>query len=465
MVNNKDKKLIQNLFSDIISARSELMFRLGKSYGTKRDLYKDLGYVLVPLFADYYGKYTRQDIASAIIDAYPNACWGKAPEISEDENEETEFEVAWKQLVKDKKIFNYLLRADKAAGIGRYSCLLLGINDGRQFNEQVEQANELLYLQIFLEHNSLISKYVTDEKSSRFGLPETYQLKLSTGDHTQSVSKEVHHSRVLHIAEDLLDNEIEGIPRLQKVLNRLDDLEKIVGGSGEMFWRGAFQGLAFKAQEGAQFDPEQDNTKLEEQIDNYIHGLQRYMKLQGLDVQQLSPSVSSPQGHVDIILDLIAGATGIPKRILIGSERGELASSQDEANFSKKVESRRLNHCEPNILRPFVDKLIEFGILPEPKQDYTVKWPSLFQATDQEKANIASTKTNAIVAYANSVGAENVVPQEIFLKDILGMSVEEVNKINDLINGQVNQEQKIQQQAQQMADQMIQQQSQTPVSV
>ena len=451
----KNKKLIHNLLNDILSARSELMFRLGKSYGTKRDLYKDLGYVLFPLFADYYGKYTRQDIASAVINAYPDACWGKFPEISEDENEETEFEIAWKQLVKDKKIFNYLLRADKAAGIGRYSCLLLGVNDGKRFDEQVEQAGELLYLQVFLESNIAIQKYETDEKNSRFGFPKIYQLKLSTGDHTQTISKEVHHSRVIHVAEDLLDNEIEGLPRLQKILNRLDDLEKVVGGAGEMFWRGAFQGLAFKAQEGVQFDPEQDSTKLEEEIDRYIHGLQRYMKLQGLDVQSLAPSVSSPSGHVDVILDLIAGATGIPKRILIGSERGELASSQDETAFSKRVESRKINHCEPNILRPFIDKLIEVGILPEPKNDYTVKWPSPFQESEQEKANTALTKTNAIVAYANSPAVENVIPQEIFLKDILGMSSEEVDKIKEIAEGQINEEEKTQREAERIAEEIV----------
>ena len=49
----------------------------------------------------------------------------------------------------------------------------------------------------------------------------------------------VHASRVLHVAEDCLDDDVYGIPRLKPVFDRLDDLLKVVGGSAEFFLRGA----------------------------------------------------------------------------------------------------------------------------------------------------------------------------------------------------------------------------------
>lgn len=435
------QKIIVHAFQSIISSRFNLMHQLGKSYGIKRDLYKDLGYCFNPTFANYYGKYKRQDIASAIIDAYPDACWGFHPEISEDDELETEFEIAWKLLVKEKKIFSYLLRVDKLSTIGQYAVVLLGVNDGQSFDSPLVVAKELMYVQAYMQSDAYIQEYVVDEKNPRFGLPEKYQLRLFTGDRTQTASRVVHHSRCLHVAENTMDNDIEGTPRLEKILNRLDDLEKVVGGSGEMFWRGAFPGFAFKTQEGTTFDPEQGTETLEKEIENYIHGLQRYMKLEGLDVDSLAVQVASPSAHVDVLLDLIAGATGIPKRILIGSERGELASSQDETSWNKKVEGRRKNHCEPNILRPLIDRLITTGILPEPKNEYSVKWPSSYLPTDQERAGVALTKTNALVAYANSFAAETIIPKEIFLKEIMEMTDEEIKKISGLVADLMDQEQ------------------------
>lgn len=439
-----NNRLLVNTLHSIISSRLQLMYGLGQSYDGKRNLYEDLGYTLNPTFENYYGRYKRQDIASAIINAYPNACWVNPPEISEDEEEETEFETVWKDLVKEKRIFNYLLRADKISGIGNYSILLFGLDDGATFSSPVTKAKELMYLQTYMQNSAEIESYESDEKNIRFGLPKEYNIKLTTADKSGTVNKRVHFSRCLHIAENLLDNDIEGLPRLENILNRLEDLEKIVGGSGEMFWRGAFPGFAFKKQPDAIFDPEQGTAALEDEIDSYIHGLQRYMKLEGIDIESLTPQVVTPTAHVDAILDLIAGTTGIPKRILIGSERGELASSQDETSWNKKIEGRQKNHCEPNILRPFIDRLIEFGVLPEPKQGYTVKWKSLYMLTDAEKATTAATKTSAIVAYANSSAAETVMPLQIFLKKIMELTDEEIENITSQLAGLIKEEEFIQ---------------------
>jgi methionyl-tRNA formyltransferase len=58
--------------------------------------------------------------------------------------------------------------------------------------------------------------------------------------------------------------------------------------------------------------------------------MERYIKTQGIDIQSLSSPVANPADHVAVQLQFISGITRIPLRILTGSERGELASVQDE---------------------------------------------------------------------------------------------------------------------------------------
>ena len=107
-------------------------------------------------------------------------------------------------------------------------------------------------------------------------------------------------------------------------------------------------------------------------MDSYLHGFQRYLRLQGIDIQELKPQLADPSNHFAVLINMISIATGIPKRILLGSERGELASSQDEKNWADQIDSRRKDHCEPMILRPLIDSLIGVGVLPEPKGEYVV---------------------------------------------------------------------------------------------
>ena len=104
-----------------------------------------------------------------------------------------------------------------------------------------------------------------------------------------------------------------------------------------------------------------------------MHGLNRYLRTQGVDAEQLAPGMqgADPSNIIDKELDFIAGAAGIPKRILIGSERGELASTQDEAAWSSRIMERREQHATPNMLAPTIDRLMKLGCLD--RQGYEIE--------------------------------------------------------------------------------------------
>lgn len=420
-----------------ISVRAGIAARLGKSFGGERDIYEALGYKKDPDYADYMAKYKRQDIARAAIDKPVRMSWGRRPEITETKpgEKETPFEEGWSSLVKSHRIFHFFSRVDRLASIGSYAVLLMGFDDGGTLESGVTSAKKLLYLMPYAHDNAVISAYEDDTKSERYGLPREYTInavKTAGVGKKSTLSLNVHWSRVVHIAEDLLEDNVEGMPRLQPVFNRLQDLELIAGGSAEMFWRGAFPGLGFKAEEDRTLQG-QDLIDLKDEIEEYMHGLKRYLRLRGVDIKELKPQVADPSNHVAVQIDLIACAQNIPKRVLLGSERGELASSQDERAWLETIQDRRVNYCEPVILRPFVDRLISVGVLTEPKDGYAVSWPDLLVVSEKQVAEVGALRSKALKDYVEAIGAEDILPPEIFLRKMLGLTQVEMNQVETIL--------------------------------
>ncbi|KKL47182.1 hypothetical protein LCGC14_2338110, partial [marine sediment metagenome] len=274
--------------SSALISRMLLAFRGGLQFGGKRDLYKIFGYELRPTYDDYFAKYARQDIASRVVDAPAQAVWRNPPEIVSS----PEFKVKWDALVKKNKIWFYLERVDRLAGIGFYSTLLVGFNDSSNLEQSVGKADDILYLQPYSQPAASIKSFSKDTKDPRFNLPEMYQLNVSdpaslinisgtiVGPSMSARDIDVHHSRILHVAESVLENEIVGIPRLQKVFNLLDDLMKVVGGSSEMFWLNARQGLQMDVDKDMDLSVP-DAEALTVEVEEFQHQLRRFLRTRG----------------------------------------------------------------------------------------------------------------------------------------------------------------------------------------
>jgi len=344
------------------------------------------------------------------VDIPAEGSWELEPVITDSVDPgQSAFDKAWVELNSRVGVIQTLVKADKLAGIGCYGVVLLGFSDGAELSQSItlNKNNDLLFLRPVSEGDAIIKKLETDTTDPRYGLPLYYEINLG-GSTTKSTNVRVHWSRVIHIAEGALKDEIYGTPRLKKVLNRLLDLERVAGGSSEMFWQGAFPGFGIIADADAEFDSDAKED-IEDELEEYVHGLKRYLKLQGVKLESLTPQVESPKDHVDIQLTLIAAATRIPKRILIGSERGELASSQDERAWARYKDLRRRKFVEPRILRPFIDRCIEAGVLPEPEGgEYRVEWPEIMVLTEEDRAKIGEKKANALAKYASAPGADMV---------------------------------------------------------
>ena len=440
--NGKD---IQTLASMIV-ARAGLAARLGNQYGGDRDLYQALGYKLILYYPDFLAQYTRQDMAKAIIDRPVKATWqGQLELVESQEAEKTPFEQAWYDLNQRLKLRSMLSRVDRLTGIGRYGVLLLGLDDVSSqegFLKQVRGGKrDLLYIKPFGEDSAKIDTFENNPNNERYGMPLIYTVQVADIASGSSSTVRVHHSRVIHITDDNLESEVYGTPRLESVFNRLMDIEKLVGGDAEMFWRGARPG--FQGQVNPDYTmTEETKNDLKEQIDEYEHNLRRILVNEGVDLKALAQQIADPANHLDVQLTCISAVTGIPKRILSGSERGELASTQDTGEWKTYVQSRREDHAEPHIVRPFVDRLIELKILPEPSQDYMVDWLDLFSISEKERVEIGKARANAIREYTTNPSAESLMSPEAFFEIGLGLSQEQIDLVHAKNAEGISEEQK-----------------------
>lgn len=426
----------------LVAMRSALarMFRggAGSSHNGARDVWATLGYPLSVSIDQMWTMYLRGGVASRIVGAHPAATWREMPLVrdergSSDEDPASEefspFVESVNRFIRDFKILSVLGRADRLSGIGQFGVVIMGFADGKTLSEPLEAGKaSLMYLQPYGEPQVKVTLFDQDTKSERYGLPVLYQISQISQSSVGGMaaggsllpSQTVHWTRVLHLAENLDSDNVFGRPVLQPVYNHLLDLEKVLGSSAETFWLNARGGLSLSVDADAELTKE-GREALREQADEYEHQLRRVLMMQGVTAQALTTNVADPEPNVSSLLDVISGASGIPKRILIGSERGELSSSQDENNWGQRIDERQALWATPMVMVPLIQKMIDTGNIEKPQGDWWVEWPSSTTLSPERQAEIAVKRAAALSTYANSPMAQIVVPHSEFRHEFLGL--------------------------------------------
>lgn len=374
----------------------------GQTFGGNRDLYQVLGYKTELLFDDYLAKFSRGDIASRVVEAPAEDTWRDEPEAQEGQGEEAKTETPFtKQLtavLTELDAWAQFENVDTLAGIGHYAVLFIGFGDegeGAALDTAVSPTAKPAYLSAYSEGQATIHQIEKDTKSPRMGLPLTYKIKFDE----LGKATTVHYSRVIHIAEKARHGRVYGTPRLQRVYNRLDDLEKVIGGSAEAFWKLVYKGIIISLKDG--YLPPEDEDEINEmtqKIEDYINDIARFMMIDGYDVKELGSQTVDPSAMIDVLVSIIAAATGIPKRLLIGAELGNIASTQDAANWAGRISARRTRFAEPRILRPFVEMLAAHGVITIPAAGYSWKWKPLFELDGLQTAQIGYVRAQTLKA-------------------------------------------------------------------
>lgn len=439
----EDHAAIRDMILNASTMRSQLLSQL---LDPRRDIDSECGYPSELTPQQYKLMYDREGVATRVVSLFPEESWGVDPEIYESEKATgTPFEEAWKELEKEHQIYSYLSKVDVVSGIGRFGLLLLGIDDGKPLSAPVDGVDEfgnktgnhvykLLYLRVFDESVVKIQNTEKDFNSPRFGKPTMYSIAFDAsitsvmGESTNQIQSLVHWTRVIHVADNRQTSEVFGVPRMQTVFNRLYDLRKVAGGSGEMFWKGGFPGYSFEMDSGARPLDASTKAELKEELFNYANGLQRYLALQGVKANSLSPQVADPRSHVDVQILLICIALGVPRRIFEGSEEAKLASFQDVRTWNKRLKKRQNKYLSSWLIRPVVNRLIAFGILPEPVDGFLVFWPDLDSPSDDDRATVLVKMVDAFSKYVNG-NVEQLIPADLFLSMFANLTTEQIEEI------------------------------------
>lgn len=444
---------------NLMTTRTDMLRKL---FDSRRDLNQECGWPDDFSPQDYRQLYDREGIATRVVSLFPEECWQLDPIISDTEEAERDspFDTTWDDLQEEHNFYHYLHRIDELSGIGHYGLLFFGLADGKTLSEPVDgiildgkdagqpsgsgPEQELLYLRPYDEFLVDIAKYETDETNRRFGQPVLYTIKGSdprikrqaAGAAPESKDLRVHWTRVLHVADNRKSSEVFGVPRMQPVANRLLDLRKLLGGSAEMFYKGAFPGISFEVNPDLG-DVEIDKEAMRTEFQNYSDGLQRYLAMSGLHANPLTVQVASPKEHIMEQIKAIAITIGAPWRVLVGSEAAQLASGQDKKSWNGRLRRRNNRYVSPMLVMPFVDRLLAFKILPPPIDEmYTVKWPDLDSPSEQDRAEVAAKITDALAKYVAG-GVQVLIPPFEYLTKILGFEAASVEEILEAAKKQI----------------------------
>lgn len=430
----KPKPLIQN--TSTLVSRSALANQLGVGFNGKRDYYEIFGYPLEVTYDTLYNLYDRDGLSSRAGDGIAEESWRKPPIVKDGdavlnaseptpEDKQTDFLKKLAEFDKTHHIYSLLMECDKMLAYSRYAGIFIGAPGNA--NTELTGKPKIAYLEELDEGSMTVASNDTDKTSERYGMPTMYSITFA--DERTAVS--AHWTRVIHFREGKeKGSRCYGKPRLRKALNYLLDLQKVVGGSSESFWLLIRKGLALVAREGVDMPQPgtAEYTALQDEIEEYEHQLRRTLRLRGVDIQDLGSEVPVAEGQFRLLLSALAGTLKTPQRIIIGSEAGQLASSQDDKNFSDVVSSRLTNFCYPMMATPFIQRMIDLGTLPEPSSgSFELEAPPLFELNPVEKITMAGGIASALSTMTNGA-PEMAMPVETFTSKYIGYVMSDTEK-------------------------------------
>ncbi len=419
------------IFEGVAGRLGFVQNQLRKTHGGRRNMFHVLGYEATPTFADFWARYQRQDVANRIVNLPVDATWGGGAL-------ELEGFPEWAAFEKRLKVTPRLTEVDRLAGIGEYAVMLIGVkeqesdvNDPLKMLEipvaGLSKLDDIIFLRQYGRNVVEIDKSIQDPSNPRFGLPEFYNIEIATdfantsegGGASRAMSRRVHWTRIIHVTSSAMLNEVAGIPRMMPILDRLHDFDKVVGGASEAYWQSADRLFHWNAK-GRVGGSAEDRKAMRGEMDEVIHGIAtRLLTTSNGELQTIEGRDADPSGLAEVLMTLIASGAGIPKRILFGSERGQLASIQDRDTFADTIANRRTTYAQPCVLNPFIDRLHDWGVAPVGDTVEPV-WPEIQVQGAQERAETLDMRMDSILK-AEQAAVTGLVVTSDELREELGL--------------------------------------------
>ncbi len=419
-----DVTLLQGLneFQRLNNERTRLIF---EESGKKRDYNRTFGYPRNITYNQSLNRTKRNGIAKRLLEKPAVDTWSDPPCLIG----KKVFIERFNEVISSCDLFNKMYELDKLAGMDSYAIMVIGLKgDTSDMSQPVSfnEGAEVAYLQQYPAFLAPVKQWIDDVNNPRYNMPESYSIRNTSGRGSKEVI--IHHSRVLHVAEGSLVNNIFGHPRLWTHWNTLDDLVKVVGGSAEMHWFAAYMGLHVNIPGDKQLKPGTE-ANLNRQLSDYHDGIGKAIRTRDVEITPLGGTTVDPSGLFQVLLSSLAIESGIPLRILLGTEAGALSSEQDRANWAKEVDNRRNLFIEPIFLNPMLRLLVNMGVLPE-EPGLQWEWESGFKLNRLERGRHAYDIGRALVNVKKTLlqEEEQVVPGQQVASEVDNVSATETAK-------------------------------------
>lgn len=366
--------------------------------------YRDYGYPEVLRFEDFYQMYRRNGLARAGIDRTVQMCWSTAPQVQEkeDTHDQTSLESDMADAFERLRFWSAIAEADKFSRIGAYAALIIRYRDNLSPDQPVTRVGGGLdgIAEVIPVHQGQIkpATYHADPNDwENYGKVAMWQFNenasiSATADGAEKMRQyNVHPDRVIVWSAN---GTIWNDPVLEAGFNDLVTIQKIIGAGGEGFWKNAKAAPILQVDDSAKLSKlavmlgvtvDQLGDKLDEIVKDYNKGLDNTMVLQGVEPKLLQVSLASPEYFLLGPQQDFAASVSTPLKILIGSQTGERASTEDSKEFKQTCNSRRENLCKPNVLT-ILRTWEKYGIIP--KRRWYLLWADLTEASSLEKAEL-----------------------------------------------------------------------------
>nr|WP_306821427.1 anti-CBASS Acb1 family protein [Providencia rettgeri] len=387
---------VNHAMNDAISRARMSLFNPTMGIDAKREsAWCEYGFKQTLTFSDLYNLFRRGGIAYGGVTKLTGTCWKTSPQVIEgDKADKSKEETSWESKFKKqvtKRIWREFKEADQRRLVGRYAGLILHINDGGKWHEQVKASKLLKKVTPAWASAIKPTEWVTDINSPDYGQPKMWQYteSLPNGG-TRNIN--IHPDRVFILG----DYSIDAIGFLEPAYNAFVSLEKVEGGSGESFLKNAARQLNINFAETIDFNNlaamygvsvNELQEKFNEATREVNRGNDVTLVTQGATTTPLVSPVADPTPTYNVNLQTAAAALDIPSKILVGMQTGERASTEDQKYFNSRCQSRRESELSFEV-EDFIDHLTRIKVL-EPVPEKTVIWDDLNEQSATEKLDSA----------------------------------------------------------------------------
>lgn len=398
---------------NFITRRLENMFP-GYFPGAKHNHYKDFGFPENVDFNLLYSFYTRNSLAKAAVDKTTRKTWQDPPWLLEKPRDgsegvtkkETRLEKAIRQHFTKIRFWTKIMEADRRSLVGRYAAVILRVADNKPTDEPLESVSGGLDALVDVipvwESQLKVSKWDTDKMSMSYGEPLMFEydegsIAVDNSVSTAAVGKNrkltIHPSRLIIWS---LDGSMDGDSALKAGVNDLLSIEKIIGAGGEGFWKNAKQAPILEMDKEADIikmakamniEPDKIADIMNEQVADWQKGFDELLMVQGMTAKLPKIELPDPEHFFMNALQVFAASFDIPLKVLVGTQTGERASSEDASQWNQTCNFRRKNTVIPNILQ-IVNRLENCGILKQ-NPEWFIDWTDLTESTMLEKIDRA----------------------------------------------------------------------------